>query len=414
MRTEERLTQGRLSPEDIEAVRARFIDFDGRMPDVRAHGAVTIGDVAETFGVAPEEVQRVLDRYREERALGTPGARRMDQRGLFVLATILFGTAFGIYRYGPRKLTLEEQEAQMNARMAEIQARRAKNPPIHYPIRTEIKTGALPPPGFNVTFKGRLTETSAASKSTLPVSRQAATAALTDALANAYEVARKAEAEAPLPKKPLPEKPRMGWGFDEVPGTLRISIGSPDSQAASYVNLDPDAPDSPQNGMPSGLRPSRKLFADLAVARIDSMVRAQEASLKPESALPAGYQISFRGKLTAGVAGTPLNVVPFDSRLVAVRLEKAIRSLILQDNKAPTGQLVPSMTYPTKNPIPAFLEVTITGPLGEEKLKIPQTSFAGYPTAADAVRAGDRILREGVQRAAEQVERLNRQAGVKA
>ena len=105
-------------------------------------------------------------------------------------------------------------------------------------------------------------------------------------------------------------------------------------------------------------------------------------------------------------------MLPFDSRRVAARLETAVRSLILQDNRAPLGQTYTPPLSPTKNPIPAFLEVTISGPIEEVKLKIPQTALAGYPTAADAVRAGDGILREGIQRAADQVERLNRQAGV--
>ncbi|RYG24135.1 hypothetical protein EON82_11745, partial [bacterium] len=378
MRTEERFTQGRLSPEEIEAVRARFIDFEGRLPDVRAHGAVTIGDVADAFGVAPEEVQRVLDRYREERALTKPGARRMDQKGLFALAVILFGTAFGIYKYGPRKLSLEEQEAQMDARMKEIMARRKKNPPIHYPILTKIKTGALPPFGFSVTLKGRLTETTTTSASDVPMSTQAATEALTEALMNAYETARKAELAAPEPKKPLPKKDDMNWGFAELPGTFRVHIGTPQSPAVGYVNLDPSAPDMAQNGMPTGVRPTREYFANLAKGCIDSCSQTQEASLKPQSvtaqylSLPAGYRINFKGKSTINIAGNSLNVLPFDSKRVAARLETAVRSLILQDNKAPIGRLVGTvMTTPTKNPIPAFLEATITGPLGEVRLKIP-------------------------------------------
>jgi hypothetical protein len=419
MRTQDD-TQRRLTPEDLEAIRKRFVDFEGRMPDVRAHGAVTITDVAEAFGVAPEEVVRILDRYREERALVKEPPRQMDQRGLFALAVILFGAAFGIYRYGPRTLSPEEREAQMEDRLHEIQARRKAHPVVHYPILTKVKDGALPPFGFNVTYRGRLTETSAASPSTVPMARGEAVKALGAALMHSYEVARVAEKEAPEPTKPLPKKTNS-WGQPEVPNALGYSIGTHNSFTQGYVNLDPTVvPTQESTYPPQGAQPTPQFFERMAKEMVDGAAQAQDMSLKPQTpnvrypTLPSGYTISMEGQNVFSTTSAPISVLPFDADRVEEKLQAAMRTLVLQQSRVWAGEASPYMVLSKKATQPAILKVKISGPLSVVEVNLPQTASAHYPTAADAMRASDRLLKDAVHRAADQVRTLNAQAGVKA
>lgn len=417
MRTQDD-TQRRLTPEDLEAIRKRFIDFEGRMPDVRAHGAVTISDVAEAFGIAPDEVLRILDRYREERALAQEPPRKMDQRGLFALAVVLFGAAFGIYRYGPRTLSPEEREAQMEDRLHEIQVRRKLHPAVHYPILTKLKDGALPPFGFDITVRGRLTETTAAATGTVPMARDDAVRGLTAALAHAYEAAMNAEKKAPEPTKPLPKKTNV-WGQPEIPNTLQYSIGSRNVLTVGFVNLDPSTVPAPGSYQPAA-QPTSQFFERTAREVVDSAIQRQETNLAPQGPnvrfpnLPAGFGVSLEGQSTLSTTSTPISVLPYDADRVEEKLEEAMRTLVLQQSRAWAGEASPYLIINKKAALPAVLKLKISGPLSVVEAELPQTASAKYPTAADAMRASDRLLKEAVHRAADQVRTLNAKAGVKA
>jgi hypothetical protein len=224
-----------------------------------------------------------------------------------------------------------------------------------------------------------------------------------------------AETSAPEPTKPLPKRQSIGWGAQDIPGALGFGFGGADGQMLGYVNLDPNAVPDPAATTRTGAAPSRGYFHQIAQGVVDSTIASQESTLKPQPITtpymspPAGYSVTMKGRVTYSVMSTRLVVIPLDPVRVERKLESAIRTMILNDR---SGQGAPTDFMQGKKAAPpAFLEMTINGPLETVELKIPQMASAQYPTAADALRAGDRILREGIHKAAQQVAKLNNGAG---
>jgi len=190
--------------------------------------------------------------------------------------------------------------------------------------------------------------------------------------------------------------------------------------AQGFISLDRSAKPTPEAPYPQATPPSHEVFASIAKGMVDGAAIGQETTLKPEAPneqfprLPAGFSLTLEGRSSRGIGGSPLTVLPFDADRVQNRLETAVRTLMLQESRLETED-APAYTVVNKKAVlPSVLKVTIKGPLGEVKINIPQTASAQYATAADAVRAGDRMLKEGVRRAADQVRTLNEKAGVKA
>ena len=396
MRTENRPEDGRLAPEDLAALRARLAP-----PGDAPGGASTVADLAESLGLPPERVLDELDRLREARAL-RPESGPRRQTALLLFAVFLFGAAVGIYRLTPR-YQRPPTDAEIDAKSQEVQAlfreRRLHPRSIHYPIETTVKTGALPPAGFPLEFRGRLTVTRVTADG--PVMDRAGTErALALALAHGFEEAKKAELAAPEPKNPLPQNPG-GWSTAPAPGILRYFLWN------TSGDLKMEGRPRPEDNAGTG---SPEEFAWVAKRVVDSAFASQDAGLKlqPVSETyvspPPGYGVSIEGRTTIGSGVTPLMVLPMDEGRVEAKLRDAIRRGLRRDFEArPIGA-----TERLRDP--DFTVVTITGPLGKVVLRLPQKPSREYPTAVGVLRAQERLLAEGVRKAAAQVGTLNRRA----
>ena len=386
----------RPSPEEIEEIRRRLAGDD------RADAAATLGELAEALGVPEEGVRTQLDRIREERAFRP--APRKDQRPMLAFAIFLLGSAFVIHRLNPRALSADENLAQMDDRLAEIQARQRAHPVVHYPIQSRVKAGAMPPQGFDIELRGPLTTTDLASTGNPPMGRAATVEALSAALANGYRASMAAEAAAPPPPKPIER--REFWMSPFPPEAIATTITGYNGYFIPS-RFDGRAPAERARMIESEAR-------SVAEGVVGGAVQAQEAGLKPEPilrstyiAMPPGFSLEFNARQKTSTSSTPLRVLPLDPERVARKLESILRSHLWNDLASPDLITPESRAALAKRPTPEFAEVAITGPLGRRSFRLPLAASSRYPTAADAARAADRILVQQSRLAAAQVASMN-------
>lgn len=398
----------RLTPDEVEAIRRRYADSEGRLPDLQAHGAATLVDVAEAVGLPATEVGRQLDRIRAERAIQPATPVRKDQRGLLAFALVLLAAAYPIHLLNPRKLTDEEEVARMQQRLAEIDARRKAHPVVHYPIATKVQTGPLPPSGFNIEFKGELTDTTTAAMAKQgPQDVKTLRPALVAAALNAYRVAVEAERRAPKPSHPLPVKTNP-WGMNATPGPNRLvyAVGTSNILPMSPLPIEPEPGYSPAQWDDE----VQRRIGTMVDGLLDGMSRSQTASLalRPPQfgnivMPPEGFGITYTARQSISTGSSRFVVLPYDVDAVAKKLEWVVRQMMWRDDDPPTFSTPEMRAAAAKKPAPAFAKVTLSGPRGDVVFELPLTASSKYPNAAAAAKAAESILAKAVRRAAEQV-----------
>ncbi len=396
----------RLAPEDLAAIRRWIVDREVAPAD----DAVTISDIAEATGLPAIEVQTQLDRIREERAHQlAPAAPRLNQKQLLAFAVVLFVGAGAIRVLTPRPLTDEEYDARVQQIMDE-KARNRKPKPIHYPIESKVAGPVSLPATFDIVFTGPLTKTTLTSNSSGPAYRQPAIVALTQAIRAGYDAAREAEAKAPIPKNPIPKKPGM-YGQDVPPGNFGLMITGGGSGTGSTL------PYTPPPGVPPAQfeKDIQLQIENMAKGLVEGTERSQEVNLKidkmsPRNIVmpPPGFSVMFKGREQISTQASPLTILPIDPDRTAKKLEFAIRNLIWRDALPPDYGNAESRALWAKRAVEPFSEVVITGPSGPINFRLPMIASPSYPTAADSARASERILKEGIQKAIEQVLKIQK------
>lgn len=401
----------RLAADDLLALRRWIVDKDVAPADE----AVTVADIAEATGLPAAEVQTQLDRIREARAMqAAPAAPRLNQKTLLALAIVLFAGAGAVRLLTPRPLTDDEFDARMQD-IIEEKRRHRKPKPITYPIESTIKNGVALPKSFSISFLGRLTKTKYETTAGPLMWKEPEIAALTKAIQEAYAAAIQAEENAPEPKTPLPP-PKNSWmaGQQPQPGFLALNLFGDNSM--SYAQL----PMKPRPGQSAAdfAKDVQTQIERLARGVIESAARSQDSSLDPEKmsprnyvSPPPGFSISFhgRGQVMSGGANNVL-VLPIDTARLTKKLDFCLRNYIWQDAMPSNNMFPEQRALEAKRPIPDFAEFEINGPAGNFKFKIPLTASEKYPTAADATRAADGIIKDAVRQAVEQVEKLQEEA----
>ncbi len=407
MRTEngQSEVETRLTVEETEELTRRLGATSEEPADVRANGASTVGDIAESFGLSRNDVLIHLERMRLERAFGAKPAPK-TQTGLLALAMVLLGAACTIYAVTPHKLS----EAEIDKLLQEQVAKRAKRPkPISYPIQVTVNPpDPLPPTGFTVQVTSSLTNTTSASQgvSKIPTDQEAI-AALGRALESALNRSRKEEAIAPQPSKPLP--PQGAWhGSRPLPGSYNLFIASPGTSSSSFV----------RNGRPIitpgvvKLSECEEVAAQVVKAARDLQDQSLNFSpIRPMfgvDAPPAGFSVIFEGRRSVTMSARPISLAPIDADRAGKKLLAILDQLLRQDLQPPKLASTEMADSDAKIPVPAFTKVRLTGPLGPMESELPTAPSDKFPTAADAARARTRMLRDLVNQAMDQLRRVNR------
>jgi hypothetical protein len=397
----------RLAPEDLAALRQWVVDRQVAPAD----DAVTLADIAEATGLPASEVQIQLDRIREERAHQVaPAAPRLNQRVLLALAIVLFAGAGAVRVLTPRPLTEEEFEARAKEILEEKRRSRPLKP-IHYPIESKVTTEAIVPNALQLVFSGPLTKTMVTPKAGGPMARQAAIDGLTKALREGYDAAREAEAKAPIPAKPLPKRPEtFGWGSAQ-PGALSVAIGFSGGNTVTVLNTIPP----PGFSAEQFAKDIQQGIGRLAESIVEGQERSQEMSLKQGKMTPRdigtpppGFSIVFKGREQVSTQASSLSILPVDLVRTARKLEFTIRNLMWRDVLPPDYGFVASRAAWAKRAPQPFADVRIVGPGGPIDFRLPMIASDQYPTAADAARASERILKEGIGKAVQQLKRFEK------
>lgn len=399
--------QERIAPEELDAIRSRLAAPSGGRPDDlgRLHAA-TVDDVAEALGVASADVRRQLDRIREEKAFRPKEAPRR-QSALLAFAAVLLGTAYGIFRLTPHKLSDEEIDAKTRDVREQNQERRRRNPVVHYPIVKVVETEPLAPVGFPIEFRGTLTTTRLQEDDGPLKGREETQKALAEALAHACEEAQRAESTAPPPKRALNSKRDASYRYAPEPGAFSYSLGPSTGYFSLTSQICP-------NEMASS--PTPESFARTAGLAVENAIKMQDGTLAndpPVGSLrivpPAGYTVLLSGRGHTGLNRSPLLVLPLDEGKVERKLTYVVQDLLRRDFDG-SDLPVPLVRPTVKSPEPDFVEITLVGPSDTVVIRLPQKVSSENPTAADLLRMTDRLVAEGVRKAASQIGRLNRQA----
>lgn len=390
----------RLQPEEIAALRSRITEGGTGNADDRP---MNIHDVAEAFGMSDAEVRSHLERIRAEKAFGAAVSKRRSQKMLVIVAVALLALAAVIYEITPRPMTEED----MQAKLEQLQAKRATMPKkVTYPIITKLELKDNSPPlGFGIQIEGRYTKTivrplTDAQPTTVPL----ATERLIRAMTATFDQAEQLERNAPRPTSPLPK--RASWNAIE-PGTLRYDVGN----TSGVFEIEPRRGQAKAQliaGRPGWItRTAESIVQSKWTFQQESL--AKDAVTLPNGIgiPPCGFGIRVTGRHDWQSQPTPIVLLPVDEAAVRFRLEKAIRDLIRSDQSVaknlPQGYPDPDK----KKAVPPWTSVTVTGPIGPWTFKLPTNTSEQYPTAADAMRATDQILKQNLETAVEQVRRLN-------
>jgi len=374
--------------------------------DVRAHGAVTIEDLAEAFDVSSADVRKHLDLLRAERAFSPAVARKApSQKVLLAMAVVLFGTAFAINRINQSLRPPTEEEIEQ--RLQEAQEARLRRPKkVVYPITTTTREAPVAPPwGFTITIDGRYTRTVGQESSVGPLTVAEAKAALKTSMTALLEMADKAEATAPIPEKPLP-KPQYATFGSYQEGYLAFHING----LTGY--LPAPATDLSKSATVQSERTSK--INEAVDQAVDSQWQSQQQSLGWSRGAevtsifpPPGFSLTLRGRRSTSIMGNNLILRPLDVKGAEERLEQCLRAALKQDSEFPRYLAPDLRAGDAKIPVPAFTTASITGPFGPFELKIPTAPSKAFPTGRDVMKGMDNAIKDAVSRAARQIRDIN-------
>lgn len=390
MRVEQRVEgeEERLSTEELHALRARLFGETSQSPKPIS----TVADLAEFLGRPPEDVWRQLDRLRAEKAFAVSAPSKPSQLPLLGIAVVLLGAAYGIYKITPRKLS----EAEIDDRIAQLQRERVTRPKkIHYPILKTVEVQA-PARGFSAIFNGVLTSTTFRGSDTVwPGTAAETEKRLSEALRRAYDDARKREMEAPQPPQPLKQ-----------PANLYTPLPSPDrfilNVSAASQSMMPEISTDPLIAGPQLDVTAKEMVRAMQMQqdRVLNELNDNPYGVAP----PPGFMIQTQSGMSSRSNGSGnLGLRPIDAIKVRNRLDLSLRDQIRRT-------LEPDMpVYGTSRPYVPGPEmiVKITGPLRPIEVALPLKAGGKYPTAADAMRAYERIFTQVLDEAEKQIREIN-------
>jgi len=227
-----------------------------------------------------------------------------------------------------------------------------------------------------------------------------AIAALTSSLSAVFDQAQAEEERAPKPSTPLPKKNE--WMQQPGPGSFRLSIMAPGSGTGAFIDG--------ANG-PIGAR----YFQAEATSVIQTTRAQEDRSLEftqddrvfgSENA-PAGFSVRLTGRHTNSVGGPTLALIPLDVAKAEKKLYRLLKKMLRDDLGSPKFTSDEMANTDAKVPVPPFTKINLSGPLDAIDFEVPTAASKKFPTAADAVRAQDAILRAKISEAMKQLRQVN-------
>jgi hypothetical protein len=403
-----------VSLDEIDALRVRLYDEYGGSIDVRAHGTLTVSDVAEAVGMTTDEVRVHLDRIRAERAIAAATARKRTQIGLTFLALALFVAAYYIFRSTP--VLTPMPDAEVNARLEKSKARRERTAAgsVHYPIQATVDLKSSDPPyGFNFTASGRHTVTeSKAGRWLGPGTADEAIKRLSAGIEEFLVAAVAAEMDSPKPKQPLLARDiKIGYPIITTDGFLAWMIRTPRSTTRG-PDIFVDRKDKSPAQIVAMMRPQIQKVVEQAVQAVQKSQTTDLAiypdpkstSLQP----PPGFLVDLNGRKQLRGAGQPILLIPMDPVPIGPRFVASVNAMLRQDRGPNLDQLPDDLKLAEeKVPVPPFTTLTVEGPIETWSFEVPTAPSPRFPTAADVLREATRVLAENGKRAADQVRKLN-------
>ena len=399
--------ESQLSPEEIDALRAKLSPNEGHQFNVREYGAITIEDLAEGSGLSTEQVRHHLDQIRAEKAFGVAQKKKRSQMGMLILATTLLVLAGTIYKLTPRKMSDDEIESWIKTNQTRIKSKPKK---ITYPIRTTIDLGENGLPiGLDLQLNGRYTVTQAKSSPDAPhLTVDEATQVLAKALVTMLAKTEELDRTAPRPEKPLPVDQNASHGFKYFQGQIGYSISGRGFGTTGYLPITSNTPHA-------RLEDRQKVIANTASRIIKQNWDIQLNTLQTDSRAskmgiiypPCGVRLTVKGRSNYVSQASSLSLKPVDEAAFARRLNMSIRGYLALDKGDDDRFGFGGGQTKSKTPMPPYIVFDVEGPLDNWQFKVPTATCRDYGSAYEAIQASEKVIKLNVEKATSQMNLIN-------